>query len=325
MNKVIAITGATATGKTSLSLKLHQYLKENNTASEIINFDSLVFYKELSIGTAKPTTEEMLSCPHHMINICSINNPLNASDYVKMVNPIIERMHKSSIIPILVGGSGFYLRALIKGMYESTSAPLHVIKKIDNLIKDGGESRVRSELESVDYESWKSIHENDIYRTHRALEHFYTHETKFSLLKEINDANLPYDFSKPKNKEWDVHNYYLEIEKLKHWDIIKERTALMIDGGLIEEVKNIIDNGYSPKLSPLQSIGYKETIAFLDPDNLEINSKDELIERIYIATRRLAKSQKTFFNKVTPKYTLCPLSSDYNEHFSPLISKVLGV
>jgi tRNA dimethylallyltransferase len=320
MNKVITITGATATGKTALSLKLHQYLKENKQNSEIINFDSLVFYKELSIGTAKPSQEEMLRCPHHMINICSIDNPLNASDYIKMVTPIIERLHRDNIIPILVGGSGFYLRALVKGMYESTSAPQNVLDKIKQLIEQGGEARVREELENVDSESWENIHENDIYRTHRALEHFYTHGTKFSLLKEINDANLPYDFTMPKNKNWDIHNYYLELDKLKHWDIIKERTVSMIKNGLIEEVTNILKGGHSSQLSPLQSIGYKETIAFLDPDNLEINNIDELIERIYIATRRLAKSQKTFFKKITPKYSLCPLADDHDKYFSHLIS-----
>lgn len=320
MNKVITITGATATGKTSLSIKLHEFLKEKNISSEIINFDSLVFYKELAIGTAKPTKEEMLRCKHHMVDICSIKNPLNASDYVNTVTPIIKSMHDNNIIPILVGGSGFYLRALIKGMYESTSAPESVLLQINKLLSQGGEYLVRDKLKEVDLQSWNTIHENDIYRTHRALEHFYTHGTKFSLLKKRNDANLPYDFSKPKDKSWLIHNYYLEIDKPAHWKLIKERTNSMIKSGLIDEVKTLLEKGYSPNLSPLQSIGYKETISFLDNNNIDITTKDELVERIYIATRRLAKSQKTFFKKITPKYSICPITDQLDECFSPLIN-----
>mgnify|MGYP001386056894 CR=1 FL=1 len=118
MKKVIIISGPTASGKTKVSLKLIQKGKQKNIPFAIVNFDSLLFYNELNIGTAKPTIEELDQFPHHMVNIASITNPLNASDYYKKAIPIIQKLHEDNIIPILVGGSGFYLRSLIKGMYK---------------------------------------------------------------------------------------------------------------------------------------------------------------------------------------------------------------
>jgi tRNA dimethylallyltransferase len=119
MKPIILITGPTATGKTRTSINLCKFLIKNNIASEVINFDSLIFYRELNIGSAKPSDEELTSVPHHLINTHSIRTPLNASDYSKLAKGIIHKLHQESIVPILVGGSAFYIRALIKGMYES--------------------------------------------------------------------------------------------------------------------------------------------------------------------------------------------------------------
>ena len=130
---LILISGATATGKTATALKLASL-----TSGEIINGDSLLFYPELNIGTAKPTHEELALIPHHLINCGHLSEPYNASDYVVQALEAIENLHRSQKVPIIVGGSAFYIRARLKGMYESGEIDLQVREEISQLEKEKG-------------------------------------------------------------------------------------------------------------------------------------------------------------------------------------------
>lgn len=312
LKPLILISGATATGKTDLAVELALLLGERGKKCEVINADSLLFYKELSIGTAKPTQEEKKGVPHHLFDIASVTTPINASEYCELALALIKRLHQEDVIPLLVGGSAFYIRALLKGMYETEEAKQEEMEQVEQMLekleKEHGWSGVRAKLNEVDPKSFESIHENDRYRSLRALEYFLLHQKPISEEKIKMEESGPYDFSRLQNKEWSLHHIYLQIPKEKHWPLMEKRAKKMLSRGLIEEVKGLLASGLSPQLKPLQSIGYKEPIeALSEQQELSKAQKDELAERIYINTRRLAKSQKTFFNKITPKNSYNPL------------------
>lgn len=307
MKKLIIISGATATGKTSYSYKIADLIKnELSTEVAIINFDSLLFYKELNIGTAKPTAHELATHKHHLIDISSAKSPLNAHEYIQLAEKEIELCHEKKIIPILVGGSAFYLRALIKGMYESTTISNDLREELEKEYKENGIAPFIEFLKINDPKSMENLHENDHYRLIRAVEHFKQTGSPISLEKERMDELNPYDLSSGKH-DWDLHHIYLDLPKAEHWGYITSRTKQMIDQGLVTEVENLLKDGFTGTEKPLGSIGYIETLAYLKD---EFSSIEEYSERISISTRQLAKSQRTFFKKITPKYSYHPLQDE---------------
>ncbi|MFW5887863.1 MAG: tRNA (adenosine(37)-N6)-dimethylallyltransferase MiaA [Bacteriovoracia bacterium] len=294
---IIVISGATATGKTDLSLKVAQQF-----SGEIINCDSLQFYKELNIGTAKPSTDELNACTHHMINCASITNPINAAQYVKQALPIIEEIHKKNQIAIIVGGSGFYLQALLEGMYPADDPDPEIIKKSEDLYQREGIDPFIKILKDIDPPSFERLHPNDHYRIRRAVEYYWI--TGISFSKGAQTLKDKKQNQSKNSNDWNIFHCYLEIPKDLHWEIMKKRTEKMIEKGLVEEVKDLLKQGFTGKEKPMQSIGYKEALAYL---NGLIPTQDDLIEKIYIATRRLAKSQKTWFKSKRNKTKYNPL------------------
>ncbi len=307
-DKIIIVSGPTACGKTKTSIEVALAIKNQwGRQAEIINFDSLLFYQELSIGTAKPTLEERQGIPHHLIDICSAKSPLNAADYLRKAEILIEEKLKEHTIPILVGGSGFYLRALIKGMYETPETPEEIKKQVHERYEQEGISPFLELLKKHDPQSLKTLHENDHYRLLRAAEFFLTTGKPISEEKEKKAQENPYDFSRNAYPNCDFFHLYLDIPKEQHWALIEKRTRKMFEDGLLDEVKSLLSSGFDGNEKPLQSIGYKETVDFLQG---KISNHEELIERIVISTRQLAKSQRTFFAKVTPKWTHNPLNTN---------------
>lgn len=314
--KLITISGPTASGKTKNSILIAKKIEEALKAQAvIINFDSLLFYQELSIGTAKPSLSERMGIEHRLIDISSAKSPLNAADYVHMAETEIEKCFAQNQIPILVGGSGFYLRALIKGMFEAPTPPASVKDEVDRIIAEEGAEAIRHRLEKCDPKSFERLHPNDLYRNSRALEFFLTTGKPISEEHSAMEAKDPYDFSRDCAHDWDCLHLYLDLPKPLHWNIIHQRTSEMIESGLIDEVKMLLKNGFSAEDRPLQSIGYKETIDYLEG---KLTSQEELIERIDISTRQLAKSQRTFFKKMIPKHCFSPL-----EDPTPMLQLVL--
>ena len=304
-NNLIIISGPTASGKTSTSIKLAQYIQnELSKKVAIVNFDSLLFYKEISIGTAKPTSEEMQGIQHFLVSTTSICEPLNASDYIKDAEALIYDLHRQDITVILVGGSAFYLRALLKGMYESPKTDLLIKNEALQLLKDKGIGGIIAFLKINDPEVLTYLHENDHYRLVRAYEHFKSTGTKISEQKKLLDQNDPYDFTKI-NHPWNLLHFYLDLPKDTHQEIIIQRTKQMFNLGLLEEVKSLIENGFTEDLKPLQSIGYKESIDYIRG---KYSNEQECMEKIVISTRQLAKSQRTFFKKIEPKILINPIT-----------------
>jgi tRNA dimethylallyltransferase len=307
LKKLIIISGATATGKTSFSLKIADLIKNENLGScKIINFDSLLFYKELNIGTAKPSLSERNGHEHLLIDITSAKDPINAHQYVQLAEKEILQCHNSNTIPILVGGSAFYLRALIKGMYESTSTDDQLREEVDLEYKDKGIKPIIDFLLKNDPKSMEVLHENDHYRIIRAYEYFKQTGKPLSSEKKRMDELNPYDLSTGKNG-WQLHSIYLDLPKEEHWSYITQRTEAMIKAGLVQEVEELLKMGFTGTEKPLRSIGYLETLSFLKG---EFKSTEDYQERISISTRQLAKSQRTFFKKITPKLSYHPLKDE---------------
>lgn len=297
--KVIVVSGPTASGKTSISIDLAKKF-----GGEIVNFDSLLLYKELVIGTAKPTVEEMSGVPHHMVDVRSIAEPMNAADYFRDARPLVEKLLADGKIVYLVGGSGFYLQALLKGMYSSESTPDEVSRKSDELYEKEGIAPFIQFLKEFDVPSFERYHENDHYRIRRAVEHFWTTNTPLSVVrakKEELNASLDSESIHP----WDVLHIYLDPPKEEHLEIIKKRTEKMLQDGMIDEVKSLLAQGFTGQEKPLQSIGYLEIFQYLDN---KFSSEAAFRERIMISTRQLAKAQRTWFNKEKHKLSFNPIT-----------------
>lgn len=291
--KLIALCGPTATGKTRHSLELAKVLQTKGMNPAIINFDSLLFYKELNIGTAKPTPEEQEGIPHFLIGTQTISSPINAADFKVQAEEILKNQNYFPYI--LVGGSGFYLRALLFGMYESLTTTPEVGKKIESLVEKGGIDSLIQELKAVDPQSVERLHPNDHYRLKRAFEHYLMTGTPFSVhQKKLEEKKKSGEFYY-KERGWDPFIAFVDIEKPKHREIIAERTKGMLAAGLLDEVQQLLQQEFTGKEKPMLSIGYKEAQAFLRG---EISSEDELSELINIATHQLAKAQRTFFKKM---------------------------
>ncbi|MEI8345961.1 MAG: tRNA (adenosine(37)-N6)-dimethylallyltransferase MiaA [Pseudomonadota bacterium] len=302
--KVIIISGPTACGKTLWGIELGQYLQTSfNTPAQIINFDSLLFYRELNIGTAKPTNAERGLIPHHLIDVASISHPMNAAAFFQRASALLNDFLQQDQVVILVGGSGFYLRALLKGMYSGETTPDNVKKDLEGLYQREGIAPLLQMLRDLDPASFQELHMNDHYRITRALEYVLTHQRPISEDKKILAEQRPYDFSQTIYPHIRFFHIYLDLPKEEHRLRVIERSRKMIEQGLIEEVQGLLSAGFTGKEKPLQSIGYSQVLSYLSG---EIKNINECLEKINLATRQLAKAQRTFFKKITPKNSYHP-------------------
>ncbi len=231
---------------------------------------------------------------------------MNAADYAREAHRIVENLLNEKKLVYLTGGSGFYLQALIKGMYDSPTTPKEISKKSDELYQNLGISPFLKILEEHDKKSWSRYHQNDHYRIRRAVEHWWTTGTPLSLVREEKDS-LNLRLQHATVHDWEILHLYLDIPKLEHLQMIERRTDRMIQMGLIEETRVLLSQGFSGKEKPLQSIGYKESVDYL---NGAYKSLAECRERIIISTRQLAKSQRTWFNR-----------DGFKEQYNPLIQR----
>ena len=305
-DKVIILSGPTATGKTRLSLDLASRLPG---ICEIVNVDSLLFYNELTIGTAKPSEEERHSVPHHLVDIESIKHPVNVAHFCRLAKDSIESILTSGRTPLLVGASAFYLRALIKGMIPSAPPSKTLRKEMEQTYRVQGIEPFLSYLEDNDPGSLRDIHENDHYRLLRAVEHHRQTGRPFSRDKSEFNAQGPYDFSVNAHPQWDILHIHTDIPPDEHFSVIFARAKNMVDQGLLEEVEPLLPHRSLP---PLKSVGYREAVAYLMG---EISSREKLVERMAISTRQLARAQKKFFKKITPKTALCPMGQGGKNSF----------
>ncbi len=301
---VIIISGPTATGKTSAAVGLAVLLHSRGKQAAVVNFDSLLFYRELNIGTAKPSTEERQGIPHHLVDVRSVREPMTASDFCTQALEVIDRLHAQGQIPLLTGGSGFYLRALIKGMYEGGRADEAQAQEVQRLLDEEGGEGLKRRLAEVDPQSAERLHVNDHYRLARAYEFYLATGAPISEARAELEERSPYDFTVSVHPDWALFHAYLDLPKDEHGPRIQARTQEMLKAGVLDEVRALLRNGFTGEEKPLNSIGYKEAQALLKG---ELEDTEAYARAVDTATRQLAKAQRTFFKKVTGKSTYHPL------------------
>ena len=277
MNKVLVICGATASGKTSLAVDC---AKKLNT--EIISADSQLIYKGLNIGTAKPTEEEKCGIKHHMIDIIEPNEPFSVSDYKDAALPIIKSILNKGKTPIICGGTGFYINSLLFELsYGNVAADNSIREKYAKLLQEEGAQVLYDKLMKVDSETAKKLHVNDTKRIIRALEIF---EVSGKRKSEQNDGLVP---------KFDYAAVAINYPRDALYERIDRRVDEMFERGLVEEVKNLLNEGISENCQCLQAIGYKEVVFGLKNGSLDSTMRDI----IKLNTRHYAKRQITLFKK----------------------------
>lgn len=277
--KIIVICGPTASGKTSLSIELAKKIN-----GEIISADSMQIYKDMNIGTAKPTIEEMQGIKHYLLDFVSPDERYSVADYTKDAKKAIEEILKKGKTPIIVGGTGLYIDSLIYGIeYQEIQFDEKYRKELEIKADQNGLQELFEEAKKIDPKAVEKISPNDKKRILRILEIYNaTGKTK-------TEQNIE---SRQKEVEYDYHVYALNWDRQVLYDRINKRVDIMIQNGLIQEVKNILKK-YNKFPTAMQGLGYKEVVAYLNGEYTE----EEMIEKIKMESRRYAKRQLTWFRK----------------------------
>ncbi len=279
----IFLMGPTASGKSDLAIRLAEQL-----AGEIISVDSVLVYKGMDIGTAKPTMDERAGIPHHLMDILDPSNAYSTGNFRTAALQLMEDISRRGRIPILVGGTMLYFNALLKGLAHLPEANADIRKKLDEELATLGKQVLHERLKKVDPESAERIHPNDPQRIQRALEVYEISGKPISqFFHEAQSQPMPYRPIKCIISSAD--------RKLLH-EKIAQRFKRMVDVGLIEEVRTLYQRGdLTPDLPAIRAVGYRQTWSYLQGEyDLEM-----MIEKGIIATRQLAKRQFTWLRRET--------------------------
>lgn len=279
MNKVLILLGPTGVGKTGASILLAKALN-----TEIISADSMQIYRHMDIGTAKPSKEERATVRHHMIDIVNPSEAYSTGKYIEAVVPIIEGLHKTERIPVVVGGTGLYIKAMTKGIFSGPSADWTLREYLLSMEKEENGS-LYNYLKELDPEAAEKITPNDTRRIIRALEVCLKSKETLSEMQKKLTSPLPFEFIK----------IGLSRERKELYRMIEKRVDKMIIDGLVNEVKKAIEmtgNSEIP-LPSMQAIGYKEVAMYLQGQI----TLDEAIRLVKRGTKRYAKRQFTWFRK----------------------------
>jgi tRNA dimethylallyltransferase len=275
--RIIVVCGPTAAGKTRFGIDLAR-----TVGAEIIGADSMQIYRYMDIGTAKPTAEERAQVPHHLVDFCDPAEPFDAAAYARMARETADRILKKGRVPLVVGGTGLYIKGLLGGLFPGPSTVPDIRKRLREEAQRCGAPALHRRLAKMDPETAKRLHPNDTFRVVRALEVL---ESTGEPISRQQDRHRFEDAPYPALKL----GLFLERDVL--YRRIDRRCDAMLEGGLIEEVKGLLDRGYSPALKPMQSIGYRHVIDFLQ-GRTDMAETRRLFRR---DTRRYAKRQLTWF------------------------------
>lgn len=273
------IIGPTAVGKTELSLEIAERL-----GAEIISADSMQIYRGMDIGTAKPTLQERRGIPHHLIDIVDPDTPFTVSDYQQYFDETVEDVRRRGKIPLVVGGTGLYVRAVTRKFRIPTPASDPDLRaKLKLRAREEGAETLFEELKAIDPQAALRIHPNDQKRVIRALEVY------LSSGQPISDWLV--DAQEPLAEGTLIIG--LERHRETLYNRINLRVDAMIKNGLLAEVKSLLDQGYSPELPSMQGLGYKEFVPVLSGES-DLNSAVELLKK---RTRNYAKRQISWFKR----------------------------
>ena len=277
--KVIVICGPTASGKTSLSIELAKKIN-----GEIISCDSMQIYKDMDIGTAKPSQEEMQGVKHYLLSIIEPTQRYSVAEYKKDAEKAIEEILAKNKTPIVVGGTGLYVDSLIYGIeYQNIKLDEQYREKLEKRVLEEGLEVLYKEAKKIDEQAIQKISPNDQKRILRILEIYHaTGKTKTQQEIESRKNDIKYDYKV----------FALNMEREKLYERINKRVDIMIEQGLIKEVEELL-NKYSQFPTAMQGLGYKEVVEYLQRKI----TKEEMIEKVKRETRRYAKRQITWFRK----------------------------
>lgn len=278
MKKLITIVGPTAVGKTDLTLAL---AKGYN--GEVISGDAYQVYKQLNIGTAKPTTDELATVPHHLINILEPDDDYSVSIFQQQAKLLIDQLNNNHIVPILSGGTGLYVQSLLENYNFNDIKPNTKLRsELDELYAEYGVDGLREYAQNLAEKGGIEIKYTDKHRLYRAIE-LMTAGDYESLIKQTKDG-LSY--------KGPVIG--LQRERSDLYDRINRRVEIMFERGLVDEVKTLLDSGVNPQCQAFKGIGYKEVIQYLEG----LISYDACVDLIQKNTRHFAKRQITWYKRM---------------------------
>ncbi len=282
---LVVVAGPTASGKTDMAIHLAKIF-----GGEIINADSMQVYKELNIGSAKPSVEERQGIPHHMMDVVSVTNEYTVSQYEQQATEAIKDVYNREKLPIICGGTGLYIRSLLYRMSFSNAISDETIRReLTEYVNKNGKLSLHTMLSKVDQKTAIRLHPNDVKRVIRALEVYRVTGIPFS--------------QQDNNGKFEKKDIYCCILIGLQWPRqelvrrIKKRIDIMVDNGLLKEAKNIYDLHLPLSLPSMQGLGYKQFFSYFDG----LCSLEEALEQTFIQTRQFAKRQMTWFRHQEPE------------------------
>ena len=291
--KALVITGPTASGKTAAAISIAKRFN-----GEIISADSMLVYKGMDIGTAKPTMEERERVPHHLIDVISPKASFSVSDYEALALPIVERLIAEGKTPIICGGTGFYINSILyKSQFGNVGANEEIRAKYEEILKEHGAEYLHTILKEKDPQSGEKLHPNDTKRVIRALEIYDVTGQPKSMQQ---DKPIP---------RFDFVAVSVDYPRETLYERINLRVEEMFRLGLVDEVKNLLSQGVTTDMQCMQGIGYKEVVEGLALGQTE----GEIKEIIKKNTRNYAKRQITFFKRMQNHVLLTPPNNTAEE------------
>lgn len=279
MEKIIGVVGPTASGKTAFAIRLAKA-----RGGEVVSCDSMQIYRHMDIGTAKPTPEEMEGIPHHMLDVAEPDEPYSVARYVQEARRVIAQIHERGRLPILCGGTGLYFDSLIQNIqFSEMPADPAYRDTLFEMAKEKGAEAVYALLKDIDPAAAAATHPNNLKRVIRALEIWHaTGKTKTELDLQSQGAPL-----------YDAEVYGMAVPRAQLYERINQRVDRMIQDGLIDEVRRLLEMGVPREATAMQAIGYKELVAYLDG----ACDLAAAVEKIKQESRRYAKRQMTWFRR----------------------------
>ena len=307
-DKLIILAGPTASGKTAVSVDLAKRI-----GGEIISADSMQIYRGMDIGTAKITSDEMQGVKHYLINVSDPKEDFNIVKFQNMVKCSIEEIKKNGHIPILVGGTGFYIQSIIYDInFDKEDDNGSIRKVLEEEYDKMGADFMYEKLKKIDSISADNIHKNNKKRIIRAIEYFLINN---ALISEHNELQ------RKKTSPYDFKFFVLNPKSDILYDRINKRVDKMVEKGLVDEVKSLIESGLSIDNISMQGIGYKEIVEYLE-GNIPL---DKAVENIKQNTRHMAKRQVTWFKRERDVIYIDPFEFENNEKIVDYMVEKIGI
>lgn len=276
--KLVVLLGPTATGKSSLGIALAKLLD-----AEIISGDSVLLYKGFNIGSAKPTVDELAQVPHHLIDVLDGNAKFDVTMFKQAAEALIADINKRGKLPIIVGGTGLYIKALLQDyVFAEVKEDTMLRDELIRFATEFGNQALHDKLAALDTEAAARLHINDVNRVIRAIE------------VALNDPSHQVGAQEDVREDYHALVYGLNMQRDELYERINKRVDIMLASGLLDEVRSLIDSGISANAQAMQSIGYKQMVDYLNG----LTDQDSCHAAIKQATRRFAKRQITWYKKM---------------------------